>query len=456
MEKVRTPVRVHQSAIVRRTLDSDKAQNYAEGARTHQNSKIVEKSKNHQKPNSSIYLRRSASQRPKVESILWETKTPNFRKKRHLQKSAITVILSKDQCPDASASGSSNRPDPTLESLGCKFRDARQSAEFAFKTNPGGVYSAKSVDLKSHRLPSVNMAKDYVIENRLYPQKFTAKNLRQNNMERFMVNNRLKGVENQNADGNMEKETQNSSHNPLAKFIKQGLTNKDTNILKQIKQFRKLKKRSNAFYKVLNKKRKRKKMWKIRNPDYQKLKTKIYKQSVTNLIKPTEYFTKMDKIYKKKLGLAKYQEMMKLKQRVQKATFEAHRRTLQNIFGAQNNFIKKSKKFFKGESLEEYIKEYKYLLESTKVKELKNFDHYLQEKAALESYKEGMKSLDKMLDDCNNITGLEAAFENIFIDEERDIHVWDLEPDALQKFLEAEKLKDYAPEEKKMASYHDL
>lgn len=124
----------------------------------------------------------------------------------------------------------------------------------------------------------------------------------------------------------------------------------------------------------------------------------------------------------------------------QKFTFENFVLLLQSLHGHQNDQILRSIKYFKKTDFESFLKEYKFLLDSTKIKELIRYEKYLRKKVDNEEYKEGYKELSETISKYNIITGLKNIYDDEKLFNDRDFDVGTLEPRQL-KIIE-EELRD--------------
>lgn len=122
-------------------------------------------------------------------------------------------------------------------------------------------------------------------------------------------------------------------------------------------------------------------------------------------------------------------ELKEKRLKVQKFTYDNFIMLLQSLHGHQNEEIMRSIKFFSEKDFKSFIKEFKYLLESTKVKELIKFRKYLKAKVDDAEYKEGYDQLTEAIKKFNKITGMKRVYDEEKMIRERDFEVIDPTPE---------------------------
>lgn len=223
-------------------------------------------------------------------------------------------------------------------------------------------------------------------------------------------------------------------------------------IKQEMKIFKKKKEKQNVFKKILGKKKKKKQIWKQRNPDYEDLKRKIYSTEVE--YKTDDYLEKVEKKYLKKLGSSCIENLKKKGEITQKFTFDNFVLLLQSLYGDINPEILRSIKFFKRKDFDSFIKEFKFLLESTKIKEMIKYDDYLRSKISDEDYKNSYKSLAETIEKYNINTGLKNVYDKEKEFGNRDFEVGDLSEIQLKNIKKNEKKDFFRKRTKLDMKYH--
>lgn len=196
-------------------------------------------------------------------------------------------------------------------------------------------------------------------------------------------------------------------------------------VKEELKHFKKKRMKQHAFKTVVDKKIKLKEDHKRMNPNYDKLKNEIFLKGIE--YKKDKFFDNIDKKYKKKIGVSTVDKLKEKHQNIQKFTFENFVMLLQSLYGHKNKEIIRSIRFFRENDFDSFIKEFKFLLESTKHKELIKFEKFLRTKINDEEYKEGYRGLATSINRYNIITGLRQVYDNEKLFQSRNFDVWTLE-----------------------------
>ena len=199
-------------------------------------------------------------------------------------------------------------------------------------------------------------------------------------------------------------------------------------VFRAVKEYKQKEMRKKGFTAVLKHRRRKKELWRTRHPDYKKLEKDIFKKTKILNQEDEAYWNGIDRRYKRSLGETTFREINQDCSRVQNRTFWSHIDFLDHLFGKRNKYIPKTKEFFKKEGFDNFIKQYKFLLESTKVKELKSFDRFLKQKTEMKNFQHEMKNYNDLLSYMNKFSGLKDIYEEDVMEYCRDFDVRELEP----------------------------